>query len=148
MEAAVVAQQGKYPFEFTRNPYSVNASLSLPLFNGFRREQQVEQAAVQRRNAENDVRAQALRVTADVTAAHLSLVTARQSVTLQEQTVRTARTALALAQERYRVGAISLVDLLQARGDFERAETDRISAVFDVQRAFTALENAVGRPLR
>jgi outer membrane protein len=148
MEAAVVAQQGKYPFEFTRNPYSVNASLSLPLFNGFRREQQVEQAAVQRRNAENDVRAQALRVTADVTAAHLSLVTARQSVVLQEQTVRTARTALALAQERYRVGAISLVDLLQARGDFERAETDRISAVFDVQRAFTALENAVGRPLR
>ena len=103
---------------------------------------------MQRRNAENDVRAQALRVTADVTAAHLSLVTARQSVTLQEQTVRTARTALALAQERYRVGAISLVDLLQARGDFERAETDRISAVFDVQRAFTALENAVGRPLR
>lgn len=148
MEAAVVAQQGKYPFDFTRNPYSINASLSLPLFNGFRREQQVEQAEVQRRNAENDVRAQALRVTADVTAAHLSLATARQTVGLQEQNVRTARTALALAQERYRVGAISLVELLQARGDYERAETDRISAVFDVQRAFAALENAVGRPLR
>jgi outer membrane protein TolC len=50
--------------------------------------------------------------------------------------------------ERYRVGAISIVDLVQARGDFERAETDRITAVYDVQRAFAALENAVGRPLR
>jgi len=147
-EEAIRAAQGKYPFDFTRNPYSVSASLSLPLFNGFRREQQIEQASVQRRNAENNTRTQELRVTADVTAAWLQLNTAQQTVTLQEQNVRTARTALSLAQERYRVGAISLVDLVQARGDYERAETDRITAVYDVQRAFAALENAVGRPLR
>mgnify|MGYP001810641459 CR=1 FL=1 len=147
-EQAIRDSQGKYPFDFTRNPYSVSANLSLPLFNGFRREQQVEQAAVQRRNAENNTRNQELRVTADVTTAWLQLNTAQQAVTLQEQNVRTARTALSLAQERYRVGAISIVDLVQARGDYERAETDRITAVYDVQRAFAALENAVGRPLR
>ncbi len=147
-EAAIRDGQSKYPFDFTRNPYSLSASLSLPVFNGWRREQQVEQASVQRRNAENDVRAQELRVTADVTAASLSLNTAQQTVVLQEQNVRTARIALSLAQERYRVGAISIVDLVQARGDYERAETDRITAVYDVQRAFAALENAVGRPLR
>jgi outer membrane protein len=141
-------QQGKYPFDFTRNPYSLSASLSLPVFNGFRREQQVEQATVQRRNAANDLRTQELKVTADVTAAFLSLTTSQQTVALQEQNVATARTVLALAQERYRVGAISLVELVQARGDFEKAETDRINAVYDVQRAFTALEAAVGRPLR
>jgi outer membrane protein len=126
----------------------MSASFSLPIFNGWRREQQIEQASVQRRNAENDVRAQELRVTADVTAAYLSLSTAQQTVVLQEQNVCTARTALSLAQERYRVGAISIVDLVQARGDYERAETDRITAVYDVQRAFAALENAVGRPIR
>jgi len=147
-EAAIRDGQSKYPFDFTRNPYNLSAQLSLPIFNGFRREQQVEQASVQRRIAQNDLRAQELRVTADVTAASLSLSTAQQTVALQEQNVRTARTALALAQERYRVGAISLVELVQARGDFERAETDRITAVYDVQRAFTALEAAVGRPLR
>ena len=87
-------------------------------------------------------------MTADVSAAALSLTTAQQTVALQEQNVRTARTALSLAQERYRVGALSLVELVQARSDFERAETDRITAVYDVQRAFTALEAAVGRPLR
>ena len=42
----------------------------------------------------------------------------------------------------------SLVELVQARGDFESAETNRITAVYDVQRAFAALEAAVGRPLR
>ncbi|MEO7520875.1 MAG: TolC family protein, partial [Gemmatimonas sp.] len=147
-EAAIRDGQGKYPFDFTRNPYSLSASLSLPVFNGFRREQQIEQANVQRRNAQNDVRAQELRLTADVTAASLSLTTSQQTVQLQEQNVRTARTALALAQERYRVGLISLVELVQARSDFESAETDRITAVYDVQRAFAALEAAVGRPLR
>jgi len=147
-EAAIRDAQGKYPFDFTRNPYSLSATFSLPVFNGWRREQQIEQTSVQRRNAENDVRAQELRVTADVTAASLSLNTAQQTVVLQEQNVRTARIALSLAQERYRVGAISIVDLVQARGDYERAETDRITAVYDVQRAFAALENAVGRPLR
>jgi outer membrane protein len=147
-EQAIRATQGRYPFNFTRNPYNLSASLSLPIFNGFRREAQIEQASVQRQNAQNDVRAQTLRVGADVQAAFLSLNTAQQTVVLQEQNVRTARTALSLAQERYRVGAISIVDLVQARGDYERAETDRITAVYDVQRAFAALENAVGRPLR
>jgi outer membrane protein len=83
-----------------------------------------------------------------VTAAFLTLGASRQAATLQEQNVRAARTALDLAQERYRVGASSLVELVQARADFERAETDRITAVYDVQRAFAALENAVGRTLR
>ncbi len=147
-ESAIRAQQGTYPFDFTRNPYSFSAQFSLPIFNGFRREQSIEQAQVQRRNAVNDLRTQELKVTADVQSAYLSLTTARQTVALQEQNVATARTVLELAQERYRVGAISLVELVQARGDFERAETDRISAIFDVQRAFTALEAAVGRPLR
>jgi outer membrane protein len=147
-EAAIRAQQARYPFDFTRNPYNLSANFSLPVFNGFRREQQVEQASVQRRNAETDVRAQELRITAEVSTAYLSLTTAQQSVALQEQNVRTARTALALAQERYRAGLTGLVELVQARGDYERAETDRITAIYDVQRAFTALESAVGRPLR
>lgn len=147
-EQAIRDGQSKYPFDFTRNPYSLSASFSLPIFNGFRREQQIEQTTVARRNAQNDVRGQELKVVADVTSSFLSLTTAQQTVTLQEQNVRTARTALALAQERYRVGLASIVDLQQARGDYERAETDRITAVYDVQRAFTTLEAAVGRPLR
>jgi len=147
-EQAIRDAQGQFPLDFTRNPYSLSATFSLPIFNGFRREQQIEDASVIRRNAQLDVREQELRVTADVTAAFLTLNTAQQTVTLQEQNVRTARTALSLAQERYRVGLNSIVDLQQARGDYERAATDRITALFDVQRAFAALENAVGRPLR
>src|SRR5690606_22528514 len=35
-ERAILDQQGRYPFDFTRNPYSFSVGLSLPIFNGFR----------------------------------------------------------------------------------------------------------------
>ena len=56
--------------------------------------------------------------------------------------------ALVLAQERYRVGLNTFVDVAQSRGDYERAENDRINAIYDYHKAFAALESAVGRPLR
>ncbi|MEP6766412.1 MAG: TolC family protein, partial [Gemmatimonadaceae bacterium] len=147
-EAALRSAQSQYPFGFTRSPYGLNAQLSLPIFNGWRREQQIENANVGRRNAQNNVRAQQLQINADVTTAWLTLTTSQQTVALQEQNARTARLALSLAEERYRVGSISLVELVTSRSDFARAETDRINAVYAFQRAFAQLETAVGRSLR
>ncbi len=147
-EAGIRAEQDRFPFDLTRSPYQFSAAVSLPLFNGFRRESDVQNATVQRRNAENSLRQEELRVSADISAAYLTLTAQKQAADLQEENSRTARTALSLAEERYRAGAINLVELIQARTDFERAETDRINAIFDFQRAFTQLEAAVGRPLR
>jgi outer membrane protein len=147
-EQAVRDDQARFPLDFTRQPYQISAQLSLPLFNGLRRESDVQLATVQRRNAENTRRQEELRVSTEVTSAYLTLTANKQTVDLQEENSRTARTALQLAEERYRAGAINLVELIQARTDFERAETDRINAIFDFQRAFASLEAAVGRPLR
>jgi outer membrane protein len=120
----------------------------LPIFDGFRREEQIQQATASRRDAQYRVRDQELRLTADVTAAHLTLTTAYRTVQLQEENARTARIALALAEERFRVGATSFIEVTQARSDFERAESDRINAVYEYHKAFATLEGAVGRPLR
>ncbi len=147
-EQQIRDDQARYPFGFTRNPYGVSASLSLPIFNGFQRESNVQNAIVQRRNAENNRRQEELRVSTEVTTAYLTLTANKQAVDLQEENSRTARSALQLAEERYRAGAISLVELIQARTDFETAENDRINAIYDFQRAFAQLEAAVGRPLR
>ena len=137
-----------FPFDFERNPWTVQASLSIPLFNGLQREQRVQEANAQRADARYEVRAQELALTANVTAAYLDLTTSQRTVALQEQNARTAREALTLAEERFRVGANTFVDVAQARADFERAETDRINAIYDYHRAYAALQSAVGRPLR
>lgn len=146
--SAALDANSQYPFSFQRNPWQVQAQLSFPIFNGFVREQRVQEAAVARNNARYNVRAQELALTAGVTGAYLTLTAAQQTVAIQEQNAKTARDALTLAEERYRVGVATFVDVQQARADYERAENDRINANYDYHKAYAGLESAVGRPLR
>jgi outer membrane protein len=148
MENLIRSENEQFPFNFRRSPITFGARLSIPIFNGFTREQQIEEATASRNDARYLVRAQELQLTADVTAGHLNLSAAFRTVGLQEQNAQAAREALALAQERFRVGASTFVDLTQARADFERAEADRINAVYAFHQAYAALESAVGRSLR
>ena len=146
--AAARSTNSAFPLSLTRNPYSVNAQLSLPLFNGWQREQRIAEAAVQRDNARQAVRQQELSAQQAVRTAYLNLDAAQQTVAIQEDNGRLARQALLLAETRYRVGQATFLDVANARADFARAENDRITAVYDFHRAFAALEQAVGRRLR
>lgn len=147
-EAALRAANDNFPFGFTRNPYTLSLGISLPIFDGFGREQRLQEANASRTDARYGVRRQELALTAEVTSAHVTLQAAYQAVQLQAANAATAREALQLAEERYRVGTNTFVDLTTARAEYERAETDRIDAVYEFHRAFAALEAAVGRTLR
>ena len=83
-----------------------------------------------------------------MTAAYLTLTTAARTVSLQTQNSAKAREELTLVEERYRVGAATFLDVTEARGAYERAENDRITAIYDYHKGYAALESAVGRPLR
>ena len=146
--AAIRQSNSKFPFNFTKSPRSFTAMLSLPLFDGFAREQRLQEAMASRSDARYEVRSKELALTADVTAAYLTLVTAEKTVALQEQNAEKAKQELKLVQDRYRIGATTFVDLTEARATYERAESDRINAIYDYHKAFAALESAVGHPLR
>jgi outer membrane protein len=146
--AALRARNDQYPFDFTKNPFGYQIGLSLPLFNGFRREQQIQDAQAYRNDARYQVRAQELRTNTEVATAYRNLTTAYQTVRLQEQNQQAARQALDLAQERYRVGANTFLEVTQARSEYETAATSLINAIYDFHKAFAELERAVGRPLR
>ena len=146
--AAARSTNNAFPFSFTRNPYNVSAQFSLPLFNGWQREQRVAEASVARDNAKQLVRQQELAAQQAVRTAYLNLDAARQTVAIQDDNGKLAREALLLAETRYRVGQATFLDVANARADFSRAENDRITAVYDFHRAFAALEQAVGRRLR
>ena len=146
--AQLRASNSAFPFDFTTNPWQISAGVSLPIFNGFAREQRVQEAQAARNEAQYRERAARLQLEADVTGAYLTLGSQLQAVQLQEQNARTARQALELAQERYRVGASTFVEVSQARDVYAQAQTDYINALYEFQRAFADLEAAVGRPLR
>ena len=146
--AAIRASNNQFPFKFNRNPVGISASLSLPIFNGYQREAQIEQAKIARDNAAYDLRSRNLQLTTDVTQAYLNLVTAAKTVDLQAQNAQKAAEELAFAEESYKVGAKTFLDVTTARGTFEQAQINRVDAVYNYHKAFAALESAVGRPLR
>jgi outer membrane protein len=146
--AAIRADNNQFPFRFQRSPLALTASISMPIFDNFNREERVQRASVDREAAAYNVRAKDLAMTADVTQAYLTLKTATQTVALQDQNARKATEELAFAEERYKVGASTFLDVVTSRGTYEQAMIDRVNAIYDYHKSFAALENAVGRPLR
>ena len=145
---ALRRQNEQFPFDFTRNPRAVTAVVSLPLFDGFAREHRVQEAAALRADARHATRARELALAADVTAAYLTVQSAQRTAALEAQNASTARDELRLAQDRYRLGAASFLDLMDVRNAYAQAESDRIKSVYAYHRAFAVLESAVGRSLR
>lgn len=146
--ATVRANNNAFPFKFTRNPFGIGATLSLPIFNNYQREAGLEQARVQRDNAEYTLKGRQLQLTTDVTNAYLTLIAAAKTVKLQEQTAEKASEDLAAVTARYKVGAATYLEVTTARGQYETAEIGRVNSIYDYHTAFANLESAVGRPLR
>jgi outer membrane protein len=137
-----------FPFGFTGQPMTASLSLSLPLFNGWSRERQVEDARVQRDNADLAVRTQELKLRTDLGSALLNLQTAYGVAELQTQVVGRATEELRLAQERFRFGVASSVEVTDAQTSLALAEQGRIDAIYNYHKSLAALEALVGRPLR
>ncbi|HEX3866227.1 MAG TPA: TolC family protein, partial [Gemmatimonadaceae bacterium] len=98
------------PFKFTSTPLSFSAAISLPIFNNFQRESNIETARVARDNANYDLKARDLQLTSDVTTAYLNVVTAAKTIELSATTAQQATEALAFAEESYKVGAKTFLD--------------------------------------
>ena len=137
-----------FPFDFTSQPFQARLTVSLPIFTGFGRSLRLAEARAAQKDADESVRARALQVRASVHARYLGLETAYRTIGLQERGRTAAREQLRLAQDRYRVGIGTALEVTDAQTAVQRAEGDYINAVFEYHRAIAALEAAVGRPLR
>ena len=142
------SQNSVFPFSFTSQPFSARVQISLPIFDNFSRNMQVAQARAQRDDAAESVRARRLQVRTDVQGRLLAVETAFRSIAVQTANRDASRDQLQLAQDRYRLGSGSALDVTDAQNNLQRAEGDYINAVYDYHKAIAALELAVGRPLR
>ena len=141
------ANQG-WPFDFDRQPFSLSMSVSIPVFTGFSRQLQAEQARVAESNAQHQVRAEELRLRSEVEAAYRAVETARRTAELQARIRETSQEELRLAQERFRLGLGTSIEVVDAQANLSEAERAEISAIYDFHASFAALEALVGESLR
>jgi outer membrane protein len=141
-------QNSVFPFSYTGQPFGANLTISLPIFTGFSRSLRLSQARAQEDDAEEEVRARRLQVRTDVHSRYLALQTAFRAIGVQGTSRQAAQDQLRLAQDRYRLGAGTALEVSDAQNALQQAEGDYINAVYDYHKAIAALEAAVGRPLR
>ncbi len=134
-------------FSNSVNSWSVSLGLSYPIFNGLQRESSIEQANAQAAVADAQLADARRYARSQLEALTSSLDVARQQVTLLRQTLQAAEEALRVQQERYRVGASTILDLITSQAARVQAEFNLIGARYDYQIALAQLEALVGREL-
>ena len=148
IRSQTVARNSAFPFDFTRQPFSAQLTVSLPLFTQLSRPLAVSQAQAQAEDAQYFAEGRRLQLRTLVSEAFYGLRTAYATIGIQGTNREAAGEQLRLSTERYRVGSGTFFELLDAQLAAQRAEADYINAIYAYHRAVAALEAAVGRPLR
>jgi outer membrane protein TolC len=138
------SQNNDYAF---LNQRAVSLQLSWQLFNRFDRELAIAQREasydVAQATAEDERRA----VQAELTARLAELDAARSKIDITVTSVAAATEDLRVQQERYRLGASTIVDVLTSQEALNQAEVDVVNARFDYLRAKAQLDALIGRTL-
>lgn len=118
--------------------------LSVPVFTGYLIENQVAEANEQYQEAQSNARniEQAIRL--EVTNAFLTVQTLAQQIKAIEVLVNHTQEALQLAQQRYRLGLSSIVEVTQAEVAVTSAETKLAEAQYEEKAAQALLAYSVG----
>ncbi len=130
-----------------RDNWSLSANVTLPVFDGFQREQAVTQANVAtdaaRATLEDARRGQRVELQKDLAA----LDNAQNQIRLGQQAVASAQEDLRVQQERYRLGAATMLDVITSQSALTQAEQGLVNARFDYQVARAQVEALAGRSL-
>jgi len=139
-------------FGLGNDPFSYNGrlsfSLSYPLFNNFQREEQVVRAKVAEVNAKAALRDTELGAQESLTQNIGALRSASQRVAVQAASVTAAQEDVRVQQQRYNIGASTLLDLITSQAALAQARQALIQARYDYRIARAQLEALVGRELQ
>lgn len=133
------------------NPYPYQRTLGLnfsyPLFNRFGRENTVGTAQIQYDNAVATERDARLAAQQNVITGLANLRNAEQSMRVQETSVRAAQENLRVVQQRYNLGASTILDVLTSQQALANAQQGLIQQRFNYRNARAQLEQAIGQNL-
>jgi outer membrane protein TolC len=117
---------------------------SWDIFNGWRRMQQERQAVAVRRKAEYALRQTRLEVELQVVNIYSNLIDAVESYEVSSFTVEQSVEDLRLAEERFRVGAGTQLDVITAQVNLATARRDLVDAQVNYAKFLNQMRRAVG----
>jgi outer membrane protein len=127
--------------------YSTSIRVNFPLFNGLNRENNVLRARITEDNAQASLRDARLNQRQQLVTFLGNFRTAEARVQIQQASVRAAEEDLRVMQERYNLGASTLLELLNSQTTLDQARTALIQARTQARTAKAQIEQLIGRDL-
>ena len=124
--------------------WGAGVALSVPLFTGYLIENQVEEANEQYQEAQSDAQNLEQTIRLEVTNAFLAVQTLTQQIKAIAVLVNQTKEALQLAQQRYRLGLSSIVEVTQGEVAVTSAETKLAETQYEEKAAEALLAYTIG----
>jgi outer membrane protein len=132
------------PFAYTK---SVQFSLNYPIFDRFGRNNNLANANINYENAQATARNARLQAQQGVITQIGNLRNAEASMRVQQSNVRAAEEDLRVVQQRYNLGASTILDVLTSQQSLVNARQQLITARFNYRNARAQIEAIIGRDL-
>jgi len=122
----------------------IGLQLNVPIFNGFKRTNQVKEARLNIEKSKNDLDNIKLTIDLQVTAAKTSLKNALILMDSRKENLVLANSVVDLARKKYKAGVGSNTEVSLAQADLLAAQNNYFASLLDVVYAQTDLKKALG----
>jgi len=130
-----------------KGQWRAQLGLSWNIFDGFSREASVTRSNISSENAAAQAEDARRQANAQLTQQLATLAAARAQIDISRASLAAAQEDLRVVQERYRLGAATIVEVLTSQETLDQAEVDYIRARLDFLVARAQLEALLGRSL-
>jgi outer membrane protein len=124
--------------------WSVQLSLNIPIFDGFRTTNRVEETLHNYYNVKAQEEDRRQQIALEVEQSYLRVVETQERIRATESAARAAKENLDLAQGRYQVGVGSIIEITDAETLYTDAQTTYIRTIYEYKIADAQLARSMG----
>jgi outer membrane protein len=125
--------------------WGVGATMKLPLFTGFRIQNQIKEAGHRKGETEEELQSLANEIVLQIIRAYLTRTTNAEQIALEQERVTFAKEALLLARERYRLGLSPIVEVVRATALLFESESRLAEARYIYKTSESVVAYATGQ---
>ena len=126
--------------------YQVQLSLNIPIFDGFRTTNRVEESVRNYYSIKAQAEQQKQQVALEVEQGYANVVSAQERIKATKGAEQAAKENLDLANGRYQVGVGSIIEVTDAQATYTSAEVDYVNSLYNYKTAEAQLLKAIGTP--